>query len=196
MTTTDKLRKHYDVLSHRERLALLVEAMEREDEGEMRSLWQSLPVKTYRLSDPEFTESFEGMMDVAMVFSGLAKEYLITYLILFSGVRMLELADFPKGSDPDFKEKLAVWEEKTKKLNKIMDALERTQAEGKGAMRAFETICRENCFDPEKVLAATHCAIPDLFWSLILESEADPDKETTDNLLAAFRQRWKIPAMV
>ncbi len=68
MTTTDKLRKHYDVLSHRERLALLVEAMEREDEGEMRSLWQSLPVKTYRLSDPEFTETFEGMMDAAMVF--------------------------------------------------------------------------------------------------------------------------------
>ena len=196
MTTTDKLRKHYDVLSHRERLALMVEAMEREDEGEMRSLWQTLPVKTYRLSDPEFTESFEGMMDVAMVFSGLAKEYVITYLILFSGVRMLELTDFPKGSDPDFKEKLAVWEEKTKKLNKITDALERTQAEGKGAMRAFETICRENGFDPEKVLAASHCTIPDIFQDFIIENKTDPDQKTTDDLLAAFRKRWNVPEMV
>ncbi len=126
------------------------------------------------------------------VFSGLAKEYVITYLILFSGVRMLELADFPEGSDPDFKEKLAAWEEKTQKLNKIRKAIERTEAEGKGAMRAFETICRDHGFDPKKVLAASHCPIPDLFWDFIVESDADPDQETTDNLLAAFLKRWKV----
>jgi hypothetical protein len=31
-----------------------------------------------------------------------------------------------------------------------------------------------------------------LFRSFIVESDADPDPETTDNLLAAFRKRWKV----
>nr|MDA8112534.1 hypothetical protein [Nitrospiraceae bacterium] len=148
MTTTDKLRKHYDVLSHRERLALLMEAMEREDETEMRSLWQTVPVKTFRLSDPAFTGAFEGMMDVAMVLSGIARDCTIRLLLL-----LLE-RERHKTDPPE--------EDEEKKLLKTLDAVERVQAQGKGAMRAFETICREHGFDKKKVLAASHCPLPDL----------------------------------
>lgn len=91
---------------------------------------------------------------------------------------------------------MAAWEEKTQKLDKIMDALERTQAEGKGAMRAFETICREHGFDCEKVLAASHCTIPDIFQDFIIENKTDPDQKATDNLLAAFRKRWNVQERV
>jgi len=65
------LQKHYDKLTPRERLALIVAAMERGDENERRALIDAAPTALYRLPD------YQNLYDVLQL---LALSYLINQL--------------------------------------------------------------------------------------------------------------------
>lgn len=187
----DRIRKHYNVLTNQERLSLMLEAMENfsENEGEIDALWKTIPSKNYQLSCPTFREEYQGMLFVVMSFVDHAKDCLIDYMTLSLGLKILPDPLFPDSKAPDFKKKLAQWEDENRKISKILTMMEERQSEAKAIWNAFQMVCQERGFDPEKVLVATHHPL-NLLRECLLTGDSEPYPEVESKFLASYRKIW------
>ncbi len=184
----DTLRKHYDKLNSQERMSLLMEAMERLDDTELTTLVGSDPVRySVRESWWEMSKLFSIALHVTMNLT----ENVLHFVIMTNHYvsRMKDAPKFPDSKDKDFKAKLKVWENEQRETNTFMEAAERFKSRGKAVWNAFKTVCREKGYDPEKVLACTHCEKPILF-EYLEKDEDEADKDLENQLTKSFRSIW------
>ncbi len=173
MTTTDKLRRHYDTLTPTERIALIVEAFGKGDETELESLGRTCPQYHYKAKDMDVVRGLEAMFDVVHVTVIEIQDYIITYLLITNALDK-------DGGLP--------WEKAIEGRNIAASLILTT-------WNAFRTVCKDHGLEPEKVLEAAKCPLPDAFEIILkLHPHMEPNEKIGTQLLEAFRSVWKVAA--
>lgn len=206
------VQRQYRHLSPTERLALVLESLGRDDDGELGALIQSCPVYEYRLQDQDFWDLHNKSRMLAHLFAAIwfqTKGQVETarlrkgtfYLVgsLFERGFGLALKDFDSAPS----EQSMVWGEYEEKLKSFeeyrQEAIEVERlciSRLKGVYAALFRFCQMAQLEPHQLLAWTpplRDEVKEFMEGLAPDIEAD--EEMTETIFQSFSLAWPVAAV-
>lgn len=214
----DGLVRHYDRFTPNERFHLVLEAMARGDDDEVRRLAATCPLQTYRMGDHRYTEKIEGGRLAVAGFS-------IAWLHANRAYRLADGALFTHRTARDFAVKgyvagaNATWKAAGKKglriaidgreprlddpsealIGEVRDSLQvelearyrEAVSRLKGVWGAFCQFCEDIGVEPEKLLAWNKAVLLEVEVAReLLDGDIPADEETVDTVYEGLCKAW------
>lgn len=184
MSSLTGVAKYYDVLTHRERLTLVLAALAREDEVELQRLRLSCPRKVYSQLDDDFLGLLTGTETIAdkfllMWLTASRSAYCAEAVMAITRRRLVEAAKTDPAADDEIDLQVGI--------------LFTTLSHWGGVLAGYRKFCEQVEIDPDQVLAAWYPPIRGEIPALeekLADLRVEPDEETTEGIVSMLSSWW------